>query len=159
ICEEMIQPNAAIDFWAAGARPLRLAAYYQVSAVLLEPQPGPRTISPVLQYGVQTFVRGAPHLNASRNRIVVTLPDASTRELELRPAQVQIGGAFELLGSNLNADETLLRIHHAEWQGPITVDTTLWAVTGSETVLTAAVRADAGNAAILPGLYSATAVA
>jgi hypothetical protein len=30
ICEDMIQSSAAVDFWAAGSQPLRLAAYYQV---------------------------------------------------------------------------------------------------------------------------------
>jgi hypothetical protein len=159
VCEDMVQSTAAVDFWAAGAQPLRLAAYYQVSAVLLEPEPGPRRVGPVLDYGVHTFVRGAPRLESSRNRIDITLPDGTVRNLELRPAQVAIDGTFELLGSDLAADETLLRLNHDDWDDPVTVDTTLWGVTASETVLTAAVRSHAGTELVLPGLYSASAVA
>jgi hypothetical protein len=100
-------------------------------------------------------------LESSRNRIAVTLPDAdaTVQRVELRPAQVPIDGPFELIGSDLAADETLLKIHHPDWDAPVTVDTTLWGVTASETVLTAAVRAHAGAEVVLPGLYSATAVA
>jgi hypothetical protein len=104
-------------------------------------------------------VRGAPRLESSRNHIDVKLPDGTVRRVDLRPAQVGVDGIFELVGSDLNADETLLRLNHPDWNEPVTVDTTLWGVTASETLLTAAVRSHADQEVVLPGLYGATAVA
>ena len=87
----VLQPiahNEAMNYWSAGNKPPRLAAYYQVSVVLLEPEEIQSRSSRVLTYGVQTFVDGAPRINSCKNTLSFTMAgQTQTRELEVRPAQ------------------------------------------------------------------------
>jgi hypothetical protein len=64
-----VPPNEAVQYWTAGSQPMRLSAYYQVSVVLLEPEPITSRTGRVLTYNIQTFLRGSPRLDGSRNRI------------------------------------------------------------------------------------------
>src|SRR5262245_40172921 len=62
ITKRNIVPNEVANFWTAGNQAVRLAAYYEVSATMLEPDRPQLLSGRVLRYGVQVFVNGAPHL-------------------------------------------------------------------------------------------------
>lgn len=154
----LLQPTPAADatqYWQAGSQPLRLAAYYEVSAALLEPDE-PRTRSGrVLTVGVHTFVRGRPRVDRSRNTLTFTLPgETSPREIELSPAEVAYGQTFELVGADLKGDRTTLLLTHRDLIEPVEVDAA-WGLASDGQRLTATARASAGGQAILPGIYGA----
>jgi hypothetical protein len=147
--------SEAVSYWTAGTSALRLAAYYHVSVVLLEPEPSTSRAARVLAYGIQTFTRGAPRLEGSRNRLAVRPPGATEdRIVELRPAQVPYGGRVEFIGADLAGDETGLLLGHPRWAEPVAVDAA-WGVMATADRATAVARATAGAEAVLPGVYAA----
>ena len=150
--------NEAVSYWTAGQSPLRLSAYYQVSVVMLEPEEPPSRAGRVLDYGVHTFVTGAPRLSASKNTLRVTIPDTVvTQEIELRPAEVPIGSRIEFLGVNLSRDDTRLVISNSRWDTPAAADFS-WGVTATDARVIATVRDQIDGNTILPGIYSAKAL-
>lgn len=151
-----LPPSDAVTYWTAGSSPLRLAAYYQVAVVLLEPEQTRSRSSRVLDYRVHTFVRGAPRITSSENALTVTVPgQADPRTIELRPAQVPYGGEVAFIGSDLAGDETALVLKHLEWDQPATVDPGWGVVATSDRVL-AVVQSTADGRDVLPGIYAAT---
>jgi hypothetical protein len=152
---QSVPPNDAQQFWTAGSQPVRLAAYYQVSAVLLEPELPSRYSGRVLRYGVQTFVRGAPHLDASQSTVVFRVPgESSDRKVDVQPAEVPVGGQMIFLGNDLNGDTTTLLIKHTRFPAPIEVGLE-WGISATEDRVFATVQALADSVAMLPGIYSA----
>lgn len=148
-------PNEAVQYWTAGSQPLRLAVHYQISVVFLEPERQRSRTGRVLTYGIHTFLRGAPHLEYSTNRVDYTLPDGSTRTVELRPAEVPFEGDIEFRGTELTDDETHLVIQHTSWPQPMEADANTWGVTASESFVLARVAEFAGSERVLPGQYFA----
>ena len=146
--------NEAVNYWTAGQSPLRLSAYYSVSVVLLEPEDPPSRRGRVLDYGVHTFVAGAPRLTSSYNTLNLNLPDGSTQEIELRPAEVPMGSRMQLAGVNLNSDDTRLLLANIRWDAPIAADFS-WGVTATDDRLVATVQEQIDGTDILPGVYSA----
>ncbi len=150
--------NEAVSYWTAGQSPLRLAAYYNVSVVLLEPEDPPTRTGRVLDYGIHTFITGAPKLNSSKNILTVTLPDSGvSQDIELRPAEVPMGSRFELLGINLNGDETELVLNNSRWGAGITADTG-WGVIATDDRIMALTQNQIDGIDILPGIYTAKAL-
>src|SRR5262249_9388921 len=79
-----IPAHDAPQSWQAGTNPLRLPAYYEVSATLLEPEELRPRATRVLTLGLQTFVGGTPRIFSSRNSITFTQPfEPQPHELEL----------------------------------------------------------------------------
>ena len=152
-------PHEAVQYWTAGSQALRLSVHYQVSVVFLEPERQTSRAGRVLTYGVHTFVRGAPHIDYSLSRVAYALPDGTTPTVELRPAEVPIGGDIEFRGSELTDDESRLLIQHASWSEAIEAEAATWGVTASDTRVLARVAEFAGTERVLPGQYFATVVA
>jgi len=146
----VLQPiahNEAMNYWSAGNKPPRLAAYYQVSVVLLEPEEIQSRSSRVLTYGVQTFVDGAPRINSCINTLSFTMAgQTQTRESELRPAQ---------------APPTALLLKNERWDDPQELDSTWWQIAVTRDGLNAVIRETVSGTGpaivVLPGIYSAVA--
>lgn len=152
---QAVPAGEAPHFWTAGAQPMRLASYYQVSAVLLEPEVPSRYGGRVLRYGVHTFVRGAPRLDASRSTVVFRVPDeTSDRQVEVQPGEAAVGGQLILYGTDLTGDDTTLLIQHPRFPTPIEVSLD-WGVSATEDRVFATVQALTGSVVTVPGIYSA----
>lgn len=147
--------NEAVSYWTAGTGPTRLAAYYQVGAVLLDPEPPEARSGRVLSYGVHLFTAGAPHLDGSRCTLAFVMPNGQNATVDLRPAQVPFGGAFTLTGVSLGGDVVALSLRSAAWDRAQTVDGVAWGVAATAEQLTARVGATAGTETMLPGTYDA----
>ena len=142
------------SFWTAESQALRLAAYYEVSVVLLEPDEPPSRAGRVLRYGVFAFPAESPRLDGSRSTIVFDVPgEPDSRELEARPAQAPAGGAVALEGSALSGDRVELVLRSARWDDPVVAG---WNLAATPTRVTATVEATAGAEAVLPGVYGAS---
>ena len=159
-----IAPSESVSFWAPGKLPMRLAAYYQASVVLLEPEKPVLRAGRVLKYSIFTFTRGAPRLDGSRATITFTIPgDVSPTIVESQPAEVSVrnlitntGGEITFIGSELNGDATTLLIKSKLFDEPEEVGIE-WGVTATESQISAAVYPTVGTHKILPGIYSAVA--
>jgi hypothetical protein len=152
-----IQFNEAMQYWTAGTQALRLAAYYEVAATLLEPEAIPSRRGRVLTYGVHSFARGTPRLDGSRTRIQFLVPgDSVPRELELQPAEVTYGGTVTLFGADLRGDVTTLVLDNRRFAAPVEVDPVAWSVAATTSTVTAVIQQTAGPETVLPGLYGAT---
>lgn len=153
--------NESVHFWTAGQSSLRLAAYYEVSVVFLEPKRVARPVGRVLTYGTFVFTEGAPQLTATRNTLAFTIPgEASPRQIDLQPAQVPPGALFELLGVNLGGDIIDVQLVNTLLPGGSAVVDAAWTLTrtGADR-LTVTVQptivTPGGPVAVLPGLYAA----
>lgn len=152
----ILRPTPVEDagqYWQAGTQAARLAAYYEVSAILMEPEEPRSRRSRVLSVGVHTFVRGAPVIEKTRSIVRYTLPEeGKPRELEVSPAEVPFGERFEILGADLKGDRTTLLLNHRDFTEPVAVDEE-WDVTTNGARLEATVRATASSQSLLPGMY------
>jgi hypothetical protein len=152
-----VQHNEAMTYWTAGSLPLRLALYYQVSIVLLEPETSVSRAARVLKYGVYTFARGSPYLEGSRNTVTFTLPGQTTPiSVDVQPAEVPVSGRLTLFGSGLSGDQTLLRISSVKFKDSVDVGTE-WGVVANDTEIFATVGGMLGTGIVVPGTYTATA--
>ena len=164
----VLQPiahNEAVSYWTAGSSPLRLAAYYQVSVVLLEPEESTSRAGKVLVYDVQTFVGGAPRLDSSQNSLSFTIPgETEPREVELRsaqvppthlpPAQVPLDSHVNFRGSGLTGDTTSLFLKNIRWDEPKKADLA-WGVGATTNRVSAVVRETIVGETVFPGIYAA----
>ena len=151
-------PAAEIpNFWAAGSQGIRLAAYYEVNATLLEPD-RPLTLSGrVLRYGIQVFVHGAPRLDSSSATVRFRIPsETSDRTVEVTPGEAAIGENISFSGSDLTGDSTTLLIKRHDWDEPQEVGLD-WGVAGGTDFILAQVNTNAGAESIVPGFYTAAA--
>ena len=161
----LMQPTSATEagqYWSSGSQAMRLAAYYEVSATLIEPEVWNRRAQRVLSVGVHSFVRGQPLIESVSNTISFTPPGfGQARELELSPAEAAYGQTLEIRGADLQGDKTFLLLTHTDFAEPVQLDSSAasWNVSGTNTLLKATVRADSGAAGIpaaqpvLPGIY------
>ncbi len=147
----------AVDYWTAGDAPLRLAAYYQASVILLESEP-PATVAPrVLTYGSGVFATGAPILTGSRAILsIVVGRDTTASQVTVQPAQVSIGERFELIGTTLTGTGTTLQLR--DERGAKSVDASSWAVVATAERVFATPTAALGDGDLLPGTWSASVV-
>jgi hypothetical protein len=150
-----IPAHEATNFWTAGSQAVRLAAYYEVSATLLEPDRPMVRAGRVLRYGVQVFVNGAPRLDTSRSTVRFRIPGETTdRTAEVQPGEAAVGENIQLEGSDLSGDTTTLLIRKAGWDGPEEVGGD-WGVVGGADFVLAQVKSRAGLQDMVPGVYSA----
>ena len=151
-----VPPQEAVQYWNAGSQSIRLAAYYQVSVILLEPPEVRSKSGRVLKYGVTTLLRGSPRLDTSRNRISFTIPgETAPRTVEARPAEAAVGQAIEFMGSDLAADQTTLLVKDDRFDDFVEVSG--WGVATNGSVVFATVGAFIDVEPTLPGVYSAMA--
>ncbi|MCP5104641.1 MAG: DUF4255 domain-containing protein [bacterium] len=167
----VLQPiahNEAVSYWNNGSSSPRLSAYYQVSIVLLEPEETASRAGRVLEYGVHTFIQGAPRLDFSQNVLKFTIPgEPVPREIKLRPAQVPVGDRVSFSGTGFTGDSVSLLLKNNRWDDPVSGLTfnpleldPAWAVAVSGDKVEAVVQEkvildNPPEIAILPGIYSA----
>lgn len=157
ITKRNIPPGEVANFWTAGTQAIRLAAYYEVSATLLEPDRPQMLSGRVLRYGVQIFVNGAPRLDASRATVTFHIPgETSDRTVEVTPGDAAIGENISFEGSNLNGDATTLLINRPDWDNPQEVGLDWGVISGTDFIL-AQVHPQASTEDIVPGFYTAAA--
>lgn len=156
----VLQPvthNEAVSYWNNGSSPPRLSAYYQVSVVLLEPEEITSRAGRVLEYGVHTFIQGAPRLEYSQNVLIFQTPDGTDREIELRPAQVPVDSQVSFTGTGLTGDSLFLLLKNNRWEQPVELDSA-WQVAVTRDKIKATVCETTSIVAgktILPGIYAA----
>jgi Pvc16 N-terminal domain len=152
-----ITANEVSNFWTAGNQPIRLAAYYEVSTAMLEPDQPQLRVQRVLRYGVQVFVNGAPRLDASRSTVTFRIPgESSDRTAEVQPGEAAQGENLTFDGTDLIGDSTTLLIRKTSWNEPQEVGVD-WGVTAGPTTVSVAVGNSAGTQTVVPGVYSAAA--
>jgi hypothetical protein len=157
IAKRNMAANEVSNFWTAGSQSVRLAAYYEVSATLLEPDRPQLLSGRVLRYGIQIFVNGAPRLDTSRATVTFRIPsETSDRTADVRPGEAAIGENISFEGTDLNGDSTTLLIKRPDWDEPQEVGLDWGVVAGSDFVL-AQVHAQASAQDIVPGFYTAAA--
>jgi hypothetical protein len=147
----------AMQYWNAGNLPLRLATYYMVTPVLLQPERPDSLRGRVLRYGVFSFVRGAPHLDASQSAVQFQVPGETVpRTVMVQPGEAPVGGQLTFVGTELSADSTTLLLNHRSFSAPIEVGPD-WGVLATSAQITATVQPNAQLSPIIPGVYSARA--
>ncbi len=157
ISKRNIAPNEASNFWTAGTQAVRLAAYYEVTATLLEPDRPQLLSGRVLRYGIQIFVNGAPRLDTSRATVTFRIPgEVADRTVDVRPGEAAIGENIAFEGTDLAGDSTTLLIKRPDWNTPQEVGLDWGVVAGTDFIL-AQVNQRAGAEDIAPGFYTAAA--
>jgi Pvc16 N-terminal domain len=137
--------------------PVRLAAFYEVSPVVLEPELPRTRAGRVLTFGVYTFTRGAPRLDGSKSTVSFTIPgEIAPRTVEVTPAEAPVGSQVIFTGSELAGDQTTLVLDNRNFAQPVEVGAN-WNVTASDSPIIATIQAAAGAETIMPGIYSAVA--
>lgn len=154
----VLQPTPAAEatqYWQAGMIPLRLAAYYEVAATLLEPDEPQLRSGRVLTIGLQTTVRRQPQIQRTVNHITFTPPgELDARQLEISAAEVPYGSTLEIEGADLKGDATALLIAHRDFVQPVEVDAA-WNLATDGNTLSVTVQPAAGIQPLLPGIYGA----
>jgi hypothetical protein len=149
--------SEAPHYWTGGTQPLRLAAYYIVSVVLLEPERPSQYAGRVLRYGVHTFVTGAPRLSASSSTVVFVPPgETVNREINVQPAEVPVGGQIKFYGVDLTGDNTTLLLKNVRFPAGLEADSTWGVVAGGDQIIATAAP-KIGSFDSVPGIYSAIA--
>jgi hypothetical protein len=157
ITKRNLAPNEVYNFWEPGNQGVRLAAYYEVSAILLEPDRPQLRVGRVLRYGIQVFVNGAPRLDSSRTTVTFRIPgEISDRTVDVTPGEAAIGDQIAFEGVNLAGDATTLMIKRSDWESAQEVGLD-WGVTAGIDSIIAQVQVRAGSEDIVPGFYSAAA--
>ncbi|HEY0476964.1 MAG TPA: Pvc16 family protein [Kofleriaceae bacterium] len=155
IALQPLPPNEAVSYFTAGASPLRLSAYYQAQVIFFEPDRPIARTGRVLRYGIQTFVGGSPHLEATDSALAFTLPgETLPRSVAARPAQVAEGGELGLIGSGLAGGVARLWIQGGSWPAAVAVDPSWNLMVNSEGGF-ATVRGTADTTDVPPGFYTA----
>lgn len=147
----------ASQFWNAGSQPLRMAAYFEVSATLLEPEIPPSGRQRVALLGVHPLLRGQPVIEATRNQISFTIPgEFDARQAECSPAEVTLGQSMEIVGIDLKGDSNAVLLSHPDFAEALVLDAG-WLVQSNENHISLTVQdqvvTSSGNQAIVPGSY------
>jgi len=154
-----LQPVAyqeAQSFWNASSLAPRLAVYYQVSVILLEPEKPSTMSGRVMSYGLQSFVGAGPRLNGSQNTMTVQVPGLAPQTLIARPAESPVGAKVELTGSDLSGDATDILIQRFGWPDRRQLDAA-WGVLAANDRVSFTIQQSVDGQPISPGQYSARA--
>lgn len=150
-----VTADEAVNFWTAGSSPLRLAAYYRVSVIMLEPELLQSSAAPVLNYELYAFPGKRPFITGSSYEATIQVPGETTsREFSLQPAQVPVGGTFSLRGVNFISDDTTLVITSSDWEEEHEIMPVDWVLQVAAWKIQARVPEFAGAREIVPGTYS-----
>ncbi|NCA84378.1 MAG: DUF4255 domain-containing protein [Clostridia bacterium] len=167
---QTLSPSESVQYWAAAESPVRLSAYYEVSAVFLEPEKQLSYAGRVLSYGNFIFTRGAPQITSSENTIEYTLPgELMARQVKIQPAQAPpafvapapIGSVVSFFGTSFNGGTIQLLLISPLWSEPAVTDVSWLLTLVSENQLnitvqpTAVLKTALTPVDIIPGLYAA----
>jgi len=153
--------NEAVQYWTAGTYPVKLAAYYEISVVLFEPDVPKKYAGRVLTYGTFVFTEGPPTILSASNTLSFVIPGtAITQNILVQPAQVTPGKNFTVYGNNFDGTNFQVFIISPLWTEPGLPDAS-WTITrqGSETlnitVGTGVTLQTSGTPLnIVPGIYA-----
>ncbi|MBK7110689.1 MAG: Pvc16 family protein [Chitinophagales bacterium] len=167
---QTLTPSESVQYWAAAESPVRLSAYYEVSAVFLEPEKQKSYAGRVLSYGNFVFVRGLPQITSSESIIEYMMPgEATLSQVKISPAQAIPAFMFpditnskvSFFGTGFYGNNIKLLVISPLWPEPALADDSWQATIVSENLFTIVVQPTANlvNALtpvdIIPGLYSA----
>lgn len=86
-----VTPEEALAFWGSeDQQTARLAAYYEVRVIMLEPDEPETVAAPVLSLGTYLYQLGTPHLEATQSDLPFVLPSSAggtTQLVALTPAR------------------------------------------------------------------------
>ncbi|MCF6407755.1 DUF4255 domain-containing protein [Chitinophaga filiformis] len=162
IALQPVKETEAVQYWTAGSAPLKLAAYYEVSVVLLEPEEATSYTGRVLTYGTYLFTERTPRITACQNTITFTIPgEAVPRQVVVQPAQAAAGTQIEITGTGFSGGDIELVLVNTRWKQRVIADAP-WNVQleagGSRitaTVQETAVLQESGvPVPVLPGMYA-----
>lgn len=149
--------NEAVHYWTAGSSSLKLAAYYEITAILLDPEPIQTYAGRVLTYGTFVYPAGGPQITSSKNTLSFTLPGGTTpTKILVQPAQVAVGSTVIFTGSGFSGDQLDVLLYSSSWTGSLVADAS-WnpSFTGADQLaLTIPPSVNAGAINIVPGVYS-----
>lgn len=153
-----LQPTAANEagqYWQAGTSPMRLAAYYEVAATLLEPDIPRTRVGRVFMAGVHVLLRGTPRIDTIENDLEFSFPgESEVRRITFSPAAAPYGATVEIKGSDLKGDTSALFLTHRDIPKPVEADSS-WKVSTNGTVMRATVKPTASGTPLPPGIYGA----
>ncbi len=150
-----ITHTEALNFWNAGDSAIRLSAYYEVSVVLLEPEPIQSRAARVLSYGVHTFTVGVPRLTTSFNIISFNEPiSEQARSLKSKPAQVAIGEKVTFVGSDLIGDNIEVLLINPNWTEPLLLSGAVVSGQTLEVTIPKEIVVGVTTTKIIPGIYA-----
>lgn len=150
-----LTPEEARAAWQTDNAPPRLAGYYTVSVVLLEPDEPRRRPGRVLTPAAQVFTMGAPRLSSSRSELTVARPDGTTSNVEVRPAQAPPGTTVTFSGGALGGGTLAFLLRAASWDEPVEVDAAAWGLEHTDTDVSVEVQETVGGQDVLPGMHAA----
>lgn len=166
-----IDPSQAISFWANSNSGPRLAAYYKVSVVLLEPEEKPKKAGRVLTYDIGTFIGSAPRITDISNVLELSIPDKKlSQKIEIRPAQVSPASGtnkdnnpeentaqLKVIGSS--DEDVALYIKCGNWAKAVIVESNWWISSvnsdGFKITIRENTKYDMTGKKIIPGICSA----
>lgn len=128
--------NEAVQYWTAGTYPVKLAAYYEITVVLFEPDVPKTYAGRVLTYGTFVFTEGPPTILSASNTLSFTIPGtAGTQSILIQPAQVTPGKNLTVYGNNFDGTGFQILLISTLWAQPGVPDGT-WIITrqGADTV-------------------------
>jgi hypothetical protein len=146
-------PQEAVTYWTDESRALRLAAYYEVNVVFLEPQAAERRSGRVSSYTVATNIAGAPIVRGTSSVVTFTQPDGSPASIETSPASVAYGAVFRVQGSHFTGQSVELTLRGNQDPEPRVVGAD-WGVSSQSEEVSAVVASTAGGTPLLPGVYA-----
>jgi|GEM_PF-1229686 len=156
-----VDADNATTYWTAGNSPQRLACYYMVSTVLLEPEQPTSYSSRVLTYHLSTSSRSlVPRIDSSGSSLTYTYPGEPTKSLELRPAQTTFGNKITFEGSHLlGSSPTKLYLKHPSWPAPKDLPTSSpWDLQVTTQSISCKLQDSLDGNHLMPGTYEAYAL-
>jgi hypothetical protein len=150
-----VMPSDAVNYWTAGSTALRLAAYYCVSVVYLDPERIAARAGRVFTYSISAFPAGSPFVTSSETQLSFVTPDGAAQTITVSPAAVPYGGILVLIGSGLTGERVDLLLRGSGDAAQRAADEA-WAVVAQPTRLTASVARSIDGAILLPGAYLAS---
>lgn len=139
------------EFWESSALGSRLAAYYEVSVVMLEPEEAPAPGPPVLVYQPEVFPAVAAQLDHSETTVAYTDSDGVSAELLVRPAHVPAGHPVRLVGGPFIGDEVYVEL---ERDGLTLTSDDRWGVIASASDLSFVIPASVDGETPKPGIWT-----
>lgn len=152
---QQVSREEARAAWQADNTPARLAAYYLVSVVLLEPEEPRRRPGRVLTPGIQVFTLGTPRLASSMSSLVITRPGGEESTVEVRPAQAPAGTTVTFEGGSLGGGMLAFLLRASHWEAPVEVDPLAWQLAHTDSQASVEIQETAGAEDVLPGVHGA----
>jgi uncharacterized protein DUF4255 len=154
---DTVDAEQASTYWAAGEKPVRLAARYKVSVVMLDAEPPATRPRRVLTPRVDVYTLDTPRLSGSSSVLEYSVPGTAAQRIELRPAQGAAGDTIQLYGSGFGWGVPRVVLSHMRRGDEI--DVSGWNPTITSTQIDLKLQRTAGATSIIPGVYTAAIVA